>query len=180
LWLLVNRPEDKRESSLAEQRRMEFGTEFGREVTRLFPGGVEMTADYRHPQEALVATASLLQGDAPALFEAAFLHHDVLIRADILKRSQADPRAWELIEVNTMNSTSIRVFLLFSPITLASFGQQAEQAPATLADSAAADTVYTNGKIYTVNKAQSWAVVVSGNNSKNQYVKQILGRRIHD
>ena len=53
LWLLVNRPEDGKERSLAEQRRMDFGTEFGREVTRLFPGGVEITADYRQPQEAL-------------------------------------------------------------------------------------------------------------------------------
>jgi spermidine dehydrogenase len=30
------------------------------------------------------------------LFEAAFIHHDVLVRADILKRSHADPRVWEL------------------------------------------------------------------------------------
>jgi len=104
LWLLVNRPEDKREHSLAEQRRMEFGIEFGREVTRLFPGGVEITADYRHPQEALDATATLLQSYAPALFEAAFLHHDVLIRADILKGSVEVPGAWDLIEVKSASN----------------------------------------------------------------------------
>ncbi len=63
LWMLVNRPEDRREPSLAEQRRMDFGIEFGRAVTRLFRGGVEITADYQHPQEALDGTASLLQGD---------------------------------------------------------------------------------------------------------------------
>ncbi len=83
---------------------MDFGIEFGREVTRLFPDGVEITEDYRHPQEALDATASLLQGDAPALFEAAFLHHDVLIRADILKRSEANPGAWDLIEVKSASN----------------------------------------------------------------------------
>jgi hypothetical protein len=55
LWFLVNRPEDKRESTFAEQRRMDFGIEFGRKVTGLFPGGVEITADYRRPQEALDA-----------------------------------------------------------------------------------------------------------------------------
>ena len=104
LWLLVNRPEDRREHSLAEQRRMEFGIEFGREVTRLFPGGVEVEEDYRHPQEALDVTTSLLHGDASALFEAAFLHHDVLIRADILKRSEASPGAWELIEVKSASN----------------------------------------------------------------------------
>ncbi len=104
LWLLVNRPEDKREPTVAEQRRMDFGIEFGREVTRLFPGGVEITADYRHPQEALDATAISLQGGAPALFEAAFLHHDVLIRADVMKRSDSAPGAWDLIEVKSASN----------------------------------------------------------------------------
>jgi CRISPR/Cas system-associated exonuclease Cas4 (RecB family) len=104
LWLSLNRPEKKREPSLAEQRRMDIGIEFGREVTRLFPGGVEVTADYRQPQEALDATATLLQSDAPALFEAAFLHHDVLIRADIMKRSDSAPGAWDLIEVKSASN----------------------------------------------------------------------------
>jgi len=104
LWLLVNRPEDRREPTVAEQRRMDFGIEFGREVTRLFPGGVEITADYQHPQEALEATANLLQGDAPALFEAAFLYHDVLIRADIMSRSGTIPGAWDLIEVKSASN----------------------------------------------------------------------------
>ena len=31
----------------------------------------------------------------------------------------------------------------------------------------AADVVYTNGKIYTVNEAQPWVEVVSGNYSKH-------------
>ena len=104
LWMLVNRPEDKREPTLEEQRRMQFGIEFGRDVTRLFPGGVEITADYQHPQEALDSTAALLLGDAPCLFEAAFVHHDVLIRADILKRSEANPGAWDLIEVKSASN----------------------------------------------------------------------------
>jgi hypothetical protein len=84
--------------------RPSFGIEFGREATRLFPGGVEITADYRQPQEALDATATLLRGDAPALFEAAFLHHDVLIRADIMKRSATVPGAWDLIEVKSASN----------------------------------------------------------------------------
>jgi CRISPR/Cas system-associated exonuclease Cas4 (RecB family) len=106
LWMLVNRPQDKREPTLAEARRMKFGTEFGRLVTRLFPGGVEISADYRHPQEALDETAELLDGDAPALFEAAFLHHEVLIRADILKRSETEARAWQLIEVKSASNSA--------------------------------------------------------------------------
>jgi hypothetical protein len=112
LWLLVNQSEDKRDPTLAETRRMRRGTQFGRDVMTLFPGGVEITADHEHPQDALDATAVLLDGDAPALFEAAFLHNEVLIRADIMRRSQADSNAWALIEVksasNSANSESSR------------------------------------------------------------------------
>ena len=109
LWLLVNRPTDARDATLAEERRMQFGIDFGRDVTKLFPGGVEVTADYRHPQEALDDTATQIAGKASVLFEAAFLHHDVLVRADILKRSETSTDAWDLIEVkSSSNSESSR------------------------------------------------------------------------
>jgi hypothetical protein len=58
--MLVNRPTDARAPTLAEERRMRFGIDFGRDVTKLFPGGVEITADYRHPQEALDDTTTQL------------------------------------------------------------------------------------------------------------------------
>jgi hypothetical protein len=107
--MLVNRPTDARAPTLAEERRMQFGIDFGHDVTKLFPGGVEITADYRHPQEALDDTTTQLASEAPALFEAAFLHHDVLVRADILKRSETSTDAWDLIEVkSSSNSESSR------------------------------------------------------------------------
>ncbi len=106
LWMLVNQPQDKREPTLAEQKRMQTGTAFGREVTTLFRGGVEITADHAHPQEALDETAVQLAGDAPALFEAAFLYHQVLVRVDILKRSETTPNAWELIEVKSASNST--------------------------------------------------------------------------
>jgi CRISPR/Cas system-associated exonuclease Cas4 (RecB family) len=109
LWMLVNRPQDRREPTQAEKHRMEIGTAFGRDVTRLFPGGIEISADHEHPEEALEQTAARLNGEAPAIFEAAFLHHNVLIRADILKRSELNLDAWKLIEVkSSSNSDSSR------------------------------------------------------------------------
>ena len=88
---------------------MEFGTTFGRDVTKLFEDGVEIGADHRHPKRALDETVEKLGGKAPALFEAAFLHHDVLIRADVLKRSQTHSGSWDLIEVkSSSNSESSR------------------------------------------------------------------------
>lgn len=68
--MLVNRPSDRRAPTAAEEHRMEVGTAFGRDVTKLFPGGLEITADYAHPREALAETADALAGNAPVLFEA--------------------------------------------------------------------------------------------------------------
>jgi hypothetical protein len=106
LWMLANRPEDRREPTLAERHRMDTGIAFGRSVTQLFPDGAEITADYQHPQEALDSTQAILRRDTPALFEAAFLHHDVLVRADILQRSEASPEAWGLIEVKSASNSA--------------------------------------------------------------------------
>jgi CRISPR/Cas system-associated exonuclease Cas4 (RecB family) len=88
---------------------MEVGSSFGRDVTKLFPRGIEITADHEHPQDALDETAAALNSEVPAIFEAAFVHHEVLIRADILKRSESNPNAWNLIEVkSSSNSESSR------------------------------------------------------------------------
>ena len=104
--MLVNRPRDRREPTPAETHRMELGTSFGRDVTKLFEDGVEITADHEHIREALDKTADQLGGKAPSLFEAAFLHHEVLIRADILKRSQSNSGSWDLIEVKSSSNSS--------------------------------------------------------------------------
>lgn len=109
LWMIINRPQARREPTQAERHRMEVGTTFGRDVARLFPGGIEITADHEHPEDALEETAVRLNSEVPALFEAAFLHHDVLIRADILKRSESNSDSWKLIEVkSSANSASSR------------------------------------------------------------------------
>ena len=51
-----------------------------------------------------------------------------------------------------MNKLSSHLLLSFLAIVLVACGQQAGESP-----TARADTIYTNGKIYTVNEAQSWA-----------------------
>ena len=54
-----------------------------------------------------------------------------------------------------------KIALLFSALTLFACGQQSADAPVTEATVDAADTVYTNGKIYTVNDNQPWAEAVA-------------------
>ncbi len=109
LWLLVNRPQDRRAPTPAEQHRMEVGSSFGRDVTKLYPQGIEIMPDHEHPQDALDETAAALNSEVPTIFEAAFVHHEVLIRTDILKRSESNPDTWDLVEVkSSSNSASSR------------------------------------------------------------------------
>ena len=69
-----------------------------------------MTAGYRQTDAALAQTAALVQDlTVPAIFEGAFFHGGVLIRADILERvstAEGQPCGWRLIEVKS--STKVK------------------------------------------------------------------------
>ena len=105
LWLLVNRPEAKRAPNASEQRRMRLGLAFGARVRDLFPGGELITASFSEPEQALEQTSVALAGSAPALFEAAFVHQDVLVRVDVLRRSATNVAAWDIIEVKSASNS---------------------------------------------------------------------------
>lgn len=65
----------------------ETGHEVGELACRRIPGGRLVAHDHRHIPEALEETRRIVEaGDAPALFEAAFRHRRVLVRADIVER----------------------------------------------------------------------------------------------
>ena len=106
LWLQVHRPHDRQPPSVSEVQRMQTGTAFGRQVTKLFKGGVRIEAGADDPDRALEETTQALTGTAPALFEPAFVYHDVLIRADVLLRSRNDPSRWSLIEVKSQGNSA--------------------------------------------------------------------------
>ena len=54
-----------------------------------------------------------------------------------------------------------KIALLFSALTLFACGQQSADTPGTEPVVDAADTVYTNGRIYTVNESRPWAEAVA-------------------
>lgn len=98
LWLLVNDPpgyDDPPDGSPAE-----IGQEIGRKAHLLFPGGVLIDQEPWQHAEAMARTVALM-GDpsVPAIFEAAFEHEDVRIRADVLERLPSG--AWGLREVKS-------------------------------------------------------------------------------
>ena len=89
LFLEVHHPSLATKPDAATQAMFDMGTEVGELARSRFPGGVLVTAGYRQTEAALAQTAALVQDlTVKAIFEAAFLHAGVLIRADVLERVQ--------------------------------------------------------------------------------------------
>lgn len=92
------------EISESQQAIFDTGTSVGELATNLCFGGILVTEDHLHHEEALKTTRKLLNSTTvPAIFEAAFLHDDIRIRVDLLPRVTDD--AFDLIEVKSTTST---------------------------------------------------------------------------
>lgn len=88
LWLEIHDPK-KSEWSFSAQSRMDEGTAFGILAQELLGGGVLVTADHLHVNEALAETKGLLDQSidaVPMIFEPAFTHEDVRVRVDAYQR----------------------------------------------------------------------------------------------
>ena len=98
------------------QAVFDTGHEVGRTACRLYPGGHAVSHDHRHIPEALDETRSVVEaGSAPAIFEAAFEHEGVLVRADVIERLPEG--GWRLVEVKS--STRLKdVFVLDAAVQL--------------------------------------------------------------
>ncbi|MBI5315437.1 MAG: DUF2779 domain-containing protein [Nitrospirae bacterium] len=105
LYLEVHHPSLATKPDAATQAMFDMGTEVGELARSRFPGGILVTAGYRQSEAALEQTAALVQDLAvPAIFEGAFVHGGVLIRADVLARVRTEEgqfRGWRLIEVKS-------------------------------------------------------------------------------
>ena len=87
------------------QATFDTGHEVGELACRRYPDGHAIRHDHRHVREALDETREVVEaGTAPAIFEAAFRHDDVLVRADILERLPGG--GWRLGEVKS--STGVK------------------------------------------------------------------------
>jgi len=110
LYLEVHQPALATKPDAATQAMFDMGTEVGELARSRFPGGVLVTAGHRQTEAALAQTAALIQDlTVPAIYEGAFLHGGVLIRADILERvltADGQPCGWRLIEVKS--STKVK------------------------------------------------------------------------
>ena len=102
LYLTCYMPQLADESSEMDKATQENGTKVGILAQQLYPQGELINEDYRQPEEALVHTQNALNDGASELFEAAFMHDNVLVRCDILKRNEDD--TFDLIEVKSATS----------------------------------------------------------------------------
>ncbi len=100
----------------ALQAVFEAGHEVGELACRRIRGGHLVAHDHRHVGQALEETRRVLEaGTAPALFEAAFRHRGVLVRADIIERLPGG--GWRLTEVKS--TTRLKdIFVLDTAVQL--------------------------------------------------------------
>ena len=92
------------------------GHEVGQLACTRYPGGRLIAQDYRHFDEAVDETRRLIgDGRVPALFEAAFEHEGVAVRADVLERLPEG--GWRLVEVKSTTRVK-EVFLLDTAVQL--------------------------------------------------------------
>ena len=103
LYLQVHQPELAAEPDASGKAIMDQGQEVGLLAHRLFPGGVKVEGS-AGLEQAIRATRELVANrEVPAIFEATFEHGDVLVRTDVLKRSD---RGFDLTEVKS--STKVK------------------------------------------------------------------------
>ena len=100
LWLQVHKPE-LAEVDPAAEARFRDGNKVGDIARQLYPGGDFI--DTLNRKEALDRTAAAIKAGGKPIFEAAFLHNDVLIRADLLVPEET---GYRLVEVKS--STSVK------------------------------------------------------------------------
>jgi len=105
LWYHVYEPELATAADEVQQAIFDTGHEVGVLAQQRYPGGVLGEADHAHTELALEQTAKLLDDPTvPAIYEAAFMYGNVLVRADIIERVGKD--SWNLIEVKS--STGVK------------------------------------------------------------------------
>jgi hypothetical protein len=97
LSLYTHRRELMHEESPAQQAASHAGTEIGVLAQSLFPGGIDVRpASDGDVRDGLARTAAALSSGSCVLYEASFVHEEVLATVDILCRDDAGWRAYEV------------------------------------------------------------------------------------
>lgn len=99
LWWRVHEPDaPELVAAPALQAVFDRGHRVGELARERFPGGVLVDGEYWEVREKVEKTRRAIAGGAPAIFEAAFVEHDVFVAVDVLERQGS---AWALAEVKS-------------------------------------------------------------------------------
>lgn len=109
LWLYRNKRELADKPSLFMQHIMDQGTAVGELATEVFKDGVLVSQGHKQAAAALERTAALVAQNVPAIFEAAFIFEELLVRVDVL-RNNFDG-TWDLIEVKSTTNVNPKAHL---------------------------------------------------------------------
>ena len=103
LWLYRHRSDLRTEPDEAQQAVFASGTNVGVLAQQLFPGGEEIIFDFRKIRENVQRTKDLIGAGVATIYEASFIHDDVLVMVDILHEGED---GWEMYEVKA--STGVK------------------------------------------------------------------------
>jgi hypothetical protein len=101
LWLTTHRPDLRTEVSEQQQAVFDSGHEVGRWAQKLFPDGVEVPFEGYKLSEQVALTKKLIKDGTKTIFEAAFSHDNVFVKADILHQGK---NGWTLAEAKSGTS----------------------------------------------------------------------------
>ncbi len=101
LYLNRHRPELRATPSPGLEALWASGHEVGGFARMLFPGGVVVPFEGLGKDEQLAKTREEIDRGTKAIYEAAFCHDDVFVKADIVVRSRGQ---WDLYEVKSATS----------------------------------------------------------------------------
>lgn len=96
-YLYRNHPYLRDTLSREKQFIFKRGTDVGILAQQLFPGGTDVTKDEKRNQEQFAAkTAELIASGAHTIYEATFIHNDLLVMVDILHKENNTWKAYEV------------------------------------------------------------------------------------
>lgn len=104
LYLTVHTKDLATPTDESQQQRFDYGKQVGAEAQKHYPGGVLVTADHFHREDAVAESKDLIQQGVAAIFEAAFFWEDTQVRVDVLRNNQDG--SWDVIEVKS--STDVK------------------------------------------------------------------------
>ncbi len=117
LWLYRNKYDLRTHPNEAQEAIFDIGTDVGILAQQLFPEGNEIIYSSDKVEENIAKTKQLIESGTKTIYEATFIHDNILVMVDILHKGKD---GWEIYEVKSSsaekpaykNDISVQYFVL--------------------------------------------------------------------